>query len=434
MKKWIAILSLLVFISFLPSCRAKESEYVHAEKAEFASEMPAETRTELILATMRHPQDTMKMENAIQSAAASFNQSNSKYYVTVVDYLQEGADGKQNGLRLLNTEITSGQCPDMICFSQISPFPYLSKGLLLDMEECLAADADVAPDDIIALDAMRSLGGVFLLGSNVTVDTLIAQQSRFGDRYAWSLQEYLEIEATEDPSVWIIYNITHDILLREVGQRYSRSAINWEVGECDFDNAEFVALLDACSRIQEKPEMPGNELVGLGASFVAEGKLITAESMTDQVYTLARDEAFAGEKLSYIGWPTIDGSCGTDVRFQHPVGIVSKSEHVEGCWAFIKYLLQEIPVRYGIPVYKPRLLDEIDKAKNSEEPYERMTDEQGEHLLDLLDHIENLAIYDETVTEILLSESESFFAGRRSAEETAELIQSKVSLYLSELQ
>ena len=434
MKKLVSIIGILTIISMLISCGAEGKTIDSMQSAEYSSEQETEEKIELVLATMRHPQDTMRMENAIQNAAAGFNQSNSRYHVTVIDYLQDGAAGKQNGLRQLNAEIVSGKYPDMICFSQISPFPYISKELLLDMDECIATDVDIMPDDIISLSAMRSLGGLFLLGSNVTVDTLIAQQSRFGERYAWSLQEYLEIEAAEDPSVWIIYNITHDVLLREVGQRYVRSAINWETGVCDFDNAEFVALLDACSRIQEKPEMPGNELVGLGASFVAEGKLITAESMTDQVYTLARDEAFAGEKLSYIGWPTIDGSCGTDVRFQHPVGIVSKSEHIEGCWEFVKYLLQEVPVQYGIPVYKPRLLNELNKAKNNDELYEQMTSEQADHFLELLDHIENLAIYDETVTGIILTESEDFFAGRKSAEETASVIQSKVSLYLSELQ
>ena len=81
----------------------------------------------------------------------------------------------------------------------------------------------------------------------------------------------------------------------------------------------------------------------------------------------------------------------------------------------------------------PRLKELMKEAESSDEKYTQMTNEQAERFLDLLDHIENVAIYDETVMDIIMSESEDFFAGHRTAEETADIIQSKVRLYLAEL-
>lgn len=390
-------------------------------------------RVEIVLATMRHPEDTQGIDNEIQNAAACFNRYSNRYHVKVVDYMQEGATDKESALRRLNTEIAAGNYPDMICFSQISPFPFLSKGLLLDMEECIAEDELINADDIIAKKALCSFGGLYFLGSNVTVDTMIADYSRFGDNYGWSLAEYLKIEAQADPGTWMIYNITPEIFLDRVSRRYTCTAINWNSGTCNFNNQDFVDILKASERIA-KPEAGNDELYGFTGTLISEGKIIAGVSISDQVYSFAINEQDAGGKLSYIGWPTIDGSCGTDIRFQHPVGIVTKSDHIEGCWEFIKYLLKDEDVSYGIPVYKPRLLERIEDAKKKEDPFEQMSPDQAARFLDLLDNIDHLAIYDETVMGIVMEESADFFAGYRSAEETASIIQSKVNLYLSEMQ
>lgn len=43
-----------------------------------------------------------------------------------------------------------------------------------------------------------------------------------------------------------------------------------------------------------------------------------------------------------------------------------------------------------------------------------------------------MAVYDETILGIIESESLPFLAGQKTAEETAKIIQSKVSLYIAE--
>ena len=87
-------------------------------------------------------------------------------------------------------------------------------------------------------------------------------------------------------------------------------------------------------------------------------------------------------------------------------------------------------------MYLPELKKQLEAAQEPVTDGERrkvqMTAGQADEFLELLAHIENVAFYDETVMSIVTAESRSFFSGERTAAETAGIIQSKVSIYLSE--
>lgn len=86
-----------------------------------------------------------------------------------------------------------------------------------------------------------------------------------------------------------------------------------------------------------------------------------------------------------------------------------------------------------MPVYMPYLQKQIEKAKLEAPPGgAKMTDEDAQRFLALLNEIDNVAIYDETVLGIIDEEASAFFAGEKTAEETASIIQSRVQLYVSE--
>ncbi len=61
-----------------------------------------------------------------------------------------------------------------------------------------------------------------------------------------------------------------------------------------------------------------------------------------------------------------------------------------------------------------------------------MTEEEIQQFEKMISSIEHTTLYDETVLNIIRSEAAAFLAGQRSAEETARLVQSRVSLYVSE--
>lgn len=399
--------------------------------------MPAELtqlqpKTELLIACMD--------PNGLDILAARFNAHSDEYYVRVVDY-SGGMDASAEEVQLrLNTELISGKAPDMFCFVSgwISPNIYAGKGLLTDMKPLIEADEDLSPEDIVLYKALDYNGGIYVMGESFYLETLAARESDFGQRYGWTLEEYRQIDAGLQDDQMCMYNLTRDSFMDNIIARYVRSAVDWTDSSCDFDNPEFVDLLRTVLELRETPEDPNNMVFGPGEPRVAAGEQTTVAVFAMFVSSLAESEQMAGCPLSFIGWPTPDGSCGTDASLNTQLAICSLSRHQEGCWEFIKYMLMNantdrgIMPGYPLLMYRPALEESIAKAMADEEAQVKMTRADADKLLDFLDAIENLNEYDSAIMDIIKSECQAMFAGDKTPEETAKLIQSRASLYVAE--
>lgn len=398
--------------------------------------MPAEPtqlqpKTELLIACMD--------PNGLDILAARFNAHSDEYYVRVVDY-SGGMDASAEEVQLrLNTELISGKAPDMFCFVSgwISPNIYAGKGLLTDMKPLIEADEDLSPEDIVLYKALDYNGGIYVMGESFYLETLAARESDFGQRYGWTLEEYRQIDAGLRDDQMCMYNLTRDSFMDNIIARYVRSAVDW-TGSCDFDNPEFVDLLRTVLELRETPEDPNNMVFGPGEPRVAAGEQTTVAVFAMFVSSLAESEQMAGCPLSFIGWPTPDGSCGTDASLNTQLAICSLSQHQEGCWEFIKYMLMNadtdkgVMPGYPLMMYRPALEESIAKAMADEEARVKMTQADADKLLDFLDAIENLNEYDSAIMDIIKSECQAMFSGDKTPEETAKLIQSRASLYVAE--
>ena len=395
---------------------------------------PAELqpKTELLIGCMD--------PNGMDILAARFNAHSDEYYVRVVDY-SGGIYASAEEVQLrLNTELISGRTPDMFCFFSgwISPNIYAGKGLLTDMRPLIEADEELSPEDIVLYKALDYNGGIYVMGESFYLDTMAARESDFGQRYGWALEEYRQIDAGLREDQMCIYNLTRELFIYNVIGRYVRYALDWTKGTCDFNNPEFVELLRTALELRETPEDPNNMVFGPGEPRVAAGEQTTAAVFAMYVSSLAESEQRAGCPLSFIGWPTPDGSCGTDASLNTQLAICSLSRHQEGCWEFIKYMLMNantdrgVMPGYPLLMYRPALEESIAKAMADEEAQVKMTRADAHKLLDFLDAIENLSDYDRAIMDIINSECQAMFAGDKTPEETAELIQSRASLYVAE--
>jgi len=406
---------------------------------EFSS---AKVKTKLVIASVDIPY-------GIQQSAARFNYSDSDYYVNIVDYTEGGVLTQAEALMKLNTEMLSGKFPDMICFMSISPHTYIARGYLADLREYFDSDDDMSVDDIAIANALDAEGGMYYIGKEFVIETTIGLHSRFGDRHGWTLDEYLEIERTEAPKEGMLYNITRESFLRRMSENYIGTAIDWINGTCDFDNQEFIEILEASSRVRENPEDIDNMVFGLTEPRVVNGSLIGGSIWVNTVWALAFSEDIAGSRLSFIGRPTVDGSCGSNFILHDPVGIVSQSPNGNGCWEFIKFMLTDVDTSAdngasarGMPVYLPMLKLKSESAKTADSfsyiyPREvadvfEFSDEDEERFFALLAEVRTIGISDETVLKIIEEESAAMFTGQRTAADTARIIQSRVGIYVAE--
>lgn len=273
-------------------------------------------------------------------------------------------------------------------------------------------------------------------GKEILSGDIVKGYDIFGDRYGWSLQEYLDIDKSNSDAD-TLYNTTKESFLCHLANRYSLTAIDWAKGSCDFQNADFIDILSTAKSIRENPEPEDfTELDFTPAAIrVANGTLTAAAEWVDSISKLPSEEDLAGKKLSYIGWPTVDSECGSDILLQNPVGIFSCSENKDGAWDFIKYLVSNDELRNtknGFPVYSPWLENDIFTALNEDDEKVAVSENDVTRFYALLDNIENISMYDEQVTNIILEEATYFFEDIKSAQETARIIQSRLQSYVSE--
>ena len=88
------------------------------------------------------------------------------------------------------------------------------------------------------------------------------------------MDEYLEAESQLGSDAEMFYNATQELFLRMTGASYMREAIDWSSGECRFDSADFIRILETAAAMTEYPEeavlgyTPPEELLRTGAEYV----------------------------------------------------------------------------------------------------------------------------------------------------------------------
>ena len=61
-----------------------------------------------------------------------------------------------------------------------------------------------------------------------------------------------------------------------------------------------------------------------------------------------------------------------------------------------------------------------------------MTEEDAEQLMAVINGVDSVVNYDQSMMDIISEEAAPFFAGQKNAQETAAIIQSRVNIYVNE--
>lgn len=367
------------------------------------------------------------------SAVSDFNLANDKYVVRIVDYTKKDQLSYDEAVTALNMDLLNGNYPDVIDFSRLPEKYYADKGLLEDIYAFIDNDPDVERENFMLLDKLETEGKLYYVPNSYYLQTAAGLQSRFGESYGWSLNEYLEIQSQYNGEM--VYNITRENFLRTLSYRYAAEAVDWKAGTCNFESEEFIEILNAVSKIRENPESqnPSELDYTPGEQRLREGTLIISMEFVDDVTALALAEAEAGVPLSYIGWPTVDGSSGTQIETNNMLGICSKGNR-QGAWEFIKYAVTK-GSKFGLPIYRDVLEKRVEDAiAASVKPDAEVAfdEEDARRLYDLMEHSVYFGTASDQVINIILEEAAPFLAGDRTAQEAAHIIQSRVGILAAE--
>ena len=229
-------------------------------------------------------------------------------------------------------------------------------------------------------------------------------------------------------------------------------------GKCDFNNENFVAMLEYAKSLPEEinyDEMGDDYWVKQDSQYRENRTILAKCDVSDTRYVNDYINGYFGEKISYIGFPSDTGN-GAVVEAGEQYLLSAKSEHLKGAWEFVRYYLTEEYQREVLmfPVNKKIFVERameatkspytIDRNGNKQE-YEykmsiggesvvlpNMTTEQVEEFINFVEGIDKCVYYDEDIEAIINEEIASFFAGQKNASDVARVIQSRVEIYVNE--
>ena len=349
-----------------------------------------------------------------------FNRSSAEYRMEVVTF------GSATDLQLL---MQSDTPPDLICWdgdwvgAPPSARIYAAKGYLADLEPLLEQDEEFSLDDLIprCVELLReTYGGMYVLPYAFYARTIMAPREYVGDDMGWTLEEFCHMASSlpDDVALW---SSGGDTLLSMILSTSGNQFVDYEAGTCDFENQTFIDLLNVCrDRCTEGDDTEDDMLqvipiMGPFAGFTYDN-LLPARA--------------AGKTM--IGYPGAEGN-GMCLTFQQCMSITASAKHPDAAWQFLRTFLSDdvqeethifTPIRED--VYQAR---ENDMVKNH--PDEATQEEYAEAIAMPYD-AGCVMVYDDPAMEIALEEAAAFFAGDKTAEDTASVIQSRVSIYLGE--
>lgn len=438
-----------------------ETDIVKLTKTK-ASEVPQKTQVTI---------GTLYTSQGLQAAAVAFNKQSNEYHVSIKTYIDENnwtETSWSDGVTAMNNDLTSGSnCPDILDLSNLDVKELAAKGVFEDMTPYLEKSSVLNKDDFFdsVLTSYTFDGKLAGIPKTFSLSTIAAKTSDVGDRTGWTIDDIMELANTHQDAA-LFDAMTKSGMLYTFLAYDLDSYIDWETGKCSFDGENFQKLLEFVNTFPDEYDYQSDEKSA--PAKIRDGELLLYSASIYQLTDIQETEGMFGEPVTYIGFPTADGSSGTYMQSNELYAIATKASNKDGAWAFIEYYLSQ-PMNnmfsWGLPASKSELDDMIDKAIN----VKYMTDENGNQVLDedgnpipedgassvswgdweytyhvmtqeeadTLRHLIDIAKPANTsgndeITNIITEEAEAFFKGQKSAADVAGVIQSRIQVYVNE--
>lgn len=409
------------------------------------TEVPVETQKQIMVLGVMG-----ELDAGLRSRVIAFNQANSRYRITVRQYVTYNEE--LSALMQLNTDILSERMPDILLMNEELPLQsYIVKGLLADVGKLLEEDEELDSGQFMenVLDAFRVNGTLYYVVPAFSVDTLVAKQSKVGNRTGWNQEEFLSVMAGLPEGTEMVTEISRYDYLEEYMRVCGREYVDVGQGTCDFQSAAFVEALTFAATLPEFAEGAYYEENCFGSQYLEDRALLQPVTIRYIPYLAQQIYGCIGEDIAYVGYPSEsrEGSCISICGISFVLS--GKSDKLDGAWEFVRYFLTEDFQRNqlyeiggsGLPIRRD-IFDEKAQIAATQDGYcfindvfvsvPPMTQEQIDRAVSFIEGLHNLAFEDEVIMNIIYEEAESFFQGEKSAEDVAGLIQNRVQLYLNE--
>lgn len=406
------------------------------------------------------------LDAQVRKQVIEFNRSHEDIRIVLEDYsVYNTEENWEAGMEMMKSDILSGKVPDILIVpNDFDMGMYANKGLFTDLYKLMEKDETIKKEDylqnIIALGEYN--GELYELIPSFNAVTLVGKKSDVGDGYNWTYDDVKTLMDKKGDGVSLFSQDSARQTIMYYGINLAFDQFyNSNTGECRFDSPDFIKFLEL---LNEFPEEVSEDL------WNQEDYWQTYENQWRNGSTLLKYEwiygfrnyvensqGYFGEPISYIGFPTAEGS-GSAAYTEFTLAISEECSFKDEAWEYISYFIkddyQENSVN-GFPV-KLSALDKkaeeemkpntyVDEA-TGEEVVEDMsfwigdeeialkmlTKEECQYVIDFLKAIDYRQKNVSDITAIIEEDVAAYFEGQKTAQQVADTIQSRVKIFVNE--
>ncbi|WP_026526533.1 ABC transporter substrate-binding protein [Butyrivibrio sp. VCD2006] len=398
----------------------------------------------------------------VRAQIIKFNKQNDEYRVVISDYSKFDSDSDMSGgANKLNTDIVSGNAPDILVLDSDMPVDsYISKGLFEDMTNYFKNDPELSKIQYMdhVMEAFKTDGKMYKLIPSFYVETVVAPKSDVGDDdYTWTIDELEKLVKEKNIEHKNIFGpLTRDDVLEMALSLSGSQYIDWSTLTCSYDSDAFIHLLEF---VNEFPEELEEDDYGYETSSYYRRGMALAERLYLYTFSDYNYEAKGtfGQPVKAVGFPSDNGS-GSALYPNLQLTMSATSKVKDGCWEFMRFFLSDEyqkTIDGAWPVNmnkvnelaekikkKPTYIDEDGKEIEYDDTWyvgdqevivDPMTDDEVNEILDFINSIDQVGNANNEVANIIAEEAAAYFSGQKSAKEVADIIQSRVQIYVNEI-
>lgn len=365
----------------------------------------------------------------------SFNRSSLEYEVVTKSY--EDMEAFTEALLFHPEEVA-----DLLELGWIDKDMLDKKGLLEDLRPYMEESDVVGEEDILEVvrEACENNGKLTSMMAGFSVRTVTTTAETI-PRSGWTYDQLFELgrdypdarilNVYTDQSIWNLLAYTLD------------SYVDWERGKCSFDSPEFIRLLEnikGLSYPENQEEQRTFDEDEEAAKFL-KGEYLLQYNTYYSPYDYSRIYDRYRDKAWDVGFPTQDGELCYLLSPMMQFAIYKDSPNREGAWAFLEFALSQGEQNWygsdhgGFPVRRDAF--EAYLARPYSAVYDMADDHTSQETLQMLrEAMEHLRMEQTRangkISDIIYEETQAYYAGDKTVEQCAEIIQNRVQLYLDE--
>ncbi|MEK4849141.1 extracellular solute-binding protein [Paenibacillus sp. FSL H7-0756] len=349
------------------------------------------------------------------------------------------------------TALLSGKGADIYETGSLPASDYVSKKLLLNMDDYLKQSKTLKQEDLQmnVLNALKVNGGTYIIPSGFSLRAFLGdgdalKQAEIDDK-SWTWQEWQKISKSLIASGqqagsahrYALPNNPPDMLLQEMVVDGYNQFVDVAARKAKFDSPAFIFMMREINEMYQEKLMttePVETENQLFYSAVIQGPA----DFINVPYT-----NFANPKLLYK--PHSGNSGAMRIIPNYTFAIQAKSPVAEQAWTFMEFLLsdevQSLQSREGFSLLRSlndKQFSELQQQVKSgtyklpDGKLASVPEGQFKVFQDMMDTADNFAMMDVKILNIIGEEANAFFSGQKTAEDVAKLIQNKATTYLNE--